>query len=108
MGLLQLVGRVVSNHEMQKTAKVCVTRLVMHPVTKKVRHHARWHVVFILLLEMRSHKEYLHCAAAMTSPEQIDIQSITIQFTLLLFSRLALTANQRGYFIVLTLIFADI
>jgi ribosomal protein S17 len=37
MPLLRLVGRVVSNNEMQKTAKVLVERMVEHPLTGKVR-----------------------------------------------------------------------
>jgi hypothetical protein len=36
MPALQLVGRIVSNRQMNKTAKVMVTRLVEHSVTAKV------------------------------------------------------------------------
>lgn len=34
---MKLVGRVVSNREMQRTAKVLVTRVMRHPVTDRVR-----------------------------------------------------------------------
>ncbi len=37
MGVLNLVGRVVSRGQMQKTAKVTVTRITEHKVTNKVR-----------------------------------------------------------------------
>ena len=43
-GPLTLVGRVISNREMNKTAKVMVTRLMEHRVTAKV-----WFAAFALM-----------------------------------------------------------
>ena len=37
-----MVGRVISNQEMQKTAKVCVTRFREHQWTKKVGYNYNW------------------------------------------------------------------
>ena len=47
MTLLQLVGRVVSNGEMAKTAKVCVTRLVLHARTQKVSWRTEPHAKYL-------------------------------------------------------------
>eukprot|EP00035_Acanthoeca_spectabilis_P021586 m.439039 g.439039 ORF g.439039 m.439039 type:complete len:112 (-) comp18324_c0_seq1:154-489(-) len=45
LGALRLVGRVVSNREMDKTAKVVVTRMAEHPKFKKVLKHRKTYLV---------------------------------------------------------------
>eukprot|EP00037_Helgoeca_nana_P023960 m.251160 g.251160 ORF g.251160 m.251160 type:complete len:113 (+) comp26498_c0_seq1:1367-1705(+) len=45
MAALRLVGRVISNQEMQKTAKVVVTRLAEHAKVKKVLKKRKTYLV---------------------------------------------------------------